>query len=74
VLSDETGGFCVCNENDIKPSLQRIDNDTSNYYVIGYITSNPDPLKIRRAIHIDVTKPGALRLVYRDSYTIPRVK
>ena len=72
VLSDETGGFCVCDTNDIKPALQRIDNETSNYYMVGYITSNANPLQIRRTIRIEVTRPGADQLAYRDSYTIPR--
>ena len=74
VLADETGAFCTCNENDIKPSLQRIDNDTSNYYIIGYITTNPDPLRLRRTIKMEVTCPGGTNLIYRDSYTILRPK
>jgi VWFA-related protein len=72
VLSDETGGFCICNENEITEPLQRIDNETSNYYIIGYVTNNPDPFKLRRTIRIEVTRPGVNQLVYRDSYTIPR--
>jgi VWFA-related protein len=74
VLGDETGGFCICNTNDFKAGLQRIDNETSDYYLIGYTSSNPDPLKIRRTIKIEVSRPAVEQIIYRDSYTIPRVK
>jgi VWFA-related protein len=72
ILGNETGGFCVCDVNDIKPELDRIDNETSNYYMIGYTTTNPDPTVIRRRIKIEVTRPGASQLTYSDSYTITR--
>jgi VWFA-related protein len=74
IISDNTGGFCICNSNDFKGGLQRIDNETSDYYMIGYVTNNPDPLKIRRNIKIEVTRPGVEQLVYRDNYTMPRPK
>jgi VWFA-related protein len=71
VLGDETGGFCICNNNDFKKGLQRIDNETSDYYMLGYISSNPDPLKRRRTIKIETTRAG-IELVYKPEYTIPR--
>jgi len=73
VLGNETGGFCMCDTNDIKPDLQRIDNETSNYYLIGYVTTNSDPRAIRRGIKVEVTRPNVTELTYSDSYTINRM-
>jgi len=74
VLGEETGGFCICQTNDYKKGLQRIDAETSDYYMIGYTSSNPDPFKIRRQVKITVSRPDVGDLIYRDSYTIPRPK
>jgi VWFA-related protein len=73
VLGDETGGFCICNSNEFIKGLQRIDNETSDYYIIGYNSNNPDPLKARRKIEIRVDRPGA-ELIYRSEYTLERPK
>ena len=37
--------------------LKRIDAETGDYYVIGYYSSNADPLKRRRAIEIKMKRP-----------------
>ena len=74
VLGEETGGFCICQTNDYRKGLQRIDAETSDYYMIGYTSSNPDPFKIQRSIKITVNRPAVSQLVYRDTYTIPRPK
>jgi VWFA-related protein len=74
ILSDETGGFCICETNDFKSGLQRIDNETSDYYIIGYSPSNPDPLRFKRTIKIDVDRPDVARLDYRETYLMPRPK
>jgi VWFA-related protein len=42
-LAEETGGFAVVNDNDFATAFKRIDAETSDYYVIGYYSSNPDP-------------------------------
>ena len=73
VLADETGGFCICNNNDFKAGLRKIDNETSDYYILGYSSSNPDPLKRRRTIKIEVSRPG-LEMFYRPTYDLPRPK
>src|SRR5262249_29949023 len=59
VLADETGGMAVVNQNDVTKALQRIDNETSDYYVLGYYSSNADPTKRRRQIDVKVTRRGA---------------
>ena len=71
VLANETGGFCTCDKNDYTNALQRIDNEMSDYYLLGYVSSNPDPLKVIRRIEIRVKRPG-LKLVYNPTYTIKR--
>jgi VWFA-related protein len=72
VISNETGGFCICRNNDFKAGLQRIDNDMSDYYMIGYVSNNPDPSRARRRIEVKVTRPEARDVTYKDWYTIDR--
>ena len=45
VIAEETGGYAVVNQNDFDKALKRIDAETSDYYVIGYYSTNPDPTK-----------------------------
>jgi hypothetical protein len=71
VLGDETGGFCVCNSNDFKKGLRRIDNEMSDYYILGYTSTNPDPLKITRKLEIRVKRPG-LEVIYPPVYMLKR--
>jgi VWFA-related protein len=73
-LSEETGGFAIIQTNDFSKGLQRIDAETSDYYIIGYTSTNPDPFKIRRDIKIEVTRPGVKDVIYRDYYTIEKPK
>jgi VWFA-related protein len=58
VLADLTGGIAVVNQNDFSKALKRIDNETSDYYVLGYYSSNPDPLKKRRKLEVKVKRPN----------------
>jgi hypothetical protein len=77
VIAELTGGYAVVNQNDFDKALKRIDAETSDYYVLGYYSSNPDPLKKRRNIEIKVTKAGRYDLKYKTSYTLrppPAVK
>jgi VWFA-related protein len=69
VLADETGGIAVVNQNDFDKALKRIDNETSDYYVLGYSSTNPDPLKRTRKIEVKVTRPDT-RVISRTSYSM----
>jgi hypothetical protein len=69
-LAEGTGGFCVCEINDIQGALRRIDAETSDFYRIGYASSNNDPTKVRRFIRIEVTRPGLEEPIYRREYTL----
>lgn len=75
VLAELTGGFATINVNDFARALERIDGDMSDYYVLSYYSSNPDPLKKKRMIEIRIrTTPnrdgGRYRLRYKTSYTL----
>jgi VWFA-related protein len=73
-LAEQTGGLAVVNTNDFDKALKRIDAETSDYYVLGYYSSNPDPTQRRRLVEIKVKKPdpegGNLDLIYRREYTL----
>ncbi len=58
VIADGTGGFAVVNQNDFVKALKRIDAETSDYYVLGYYSSNPDPLRRNRRIEVKVVRKG----------------
>jgi hypothetical protein len=75
VIAELTGGIPVVNTNNFTKALKRIDAETSDYYVLGYYSGNPDPQKKRRTIEIRV-KPADKRRVenyqlsYKTSYTL----
>jgi len=71
VLADLTGGIAVVNQNDFTKAIKRIDQETSDYYVVGYYSTNPDPTKRRRTIEVKVTRPGA-NVWHRTSYTLKK--
>jgi VWFA-related protein len=69
VLADLTGGIAVVNQNDFSKALKRIDQETSDYYVVGYYSSNPDPTKKRRQVEVKVKRAGT-NVWHRTSYTL----
>ncbi len=71
VLAEQTGGIAVVNQNDFTKALQQIDAQTSDYYMIGYCSKNPDPTKRWRSIEVKVTRPG-LTVVARKGYQLKR--
>jgi len=73
-LASETNGICICNVNDPKPFLRQIDNATSDYYLIGYVSTNPDPRHLRRRVEIIVAHPNARELGYPREYVLARPK
>ena len=70
VLAEETGGIAVVNQNDFGKALKKIDAETSDYYVIGYYSNNPDPLKRLRKLEVRTSRPG-LTVVSRTEYALP---
>lgn len=69
VIAEQTGGFAVVNQNDFDKALKKIDAEASDYYVLGYYSNNPDPLKRRRSVEIRVNRPG-VDLTYTKEYTL----
>ena len=69
VLAEETGGLAVVNQNDFDKALKRIDAESSDYYVLGYYSSNPDPTRRRRKIEVKVKKAD-LAVVSRTEYVL----
>ena len=61
-LAELTGGIAVVSTNDFTKALKRIDAETSDYYVVGYYSNNPDPMKKRRKIEVKSQPQGAERL------------
>jgi hypothetical protein len=55
--------------NDFDKALKRIDNETSDYYVLGYYSSNPDPLRRTRRIEVRTTRPN-VNIRARETYTL----
>ncbi len=72
-IAEQTGGFATVNQNDFVKALKRIDAETSDYYVLGYYSSNPDPTQRRRRVEIKVNRPNA-ELRYRTEYTLRPTK
>jgi VWFA-related protein len=58
-LAEDTGGFAVLNSNDFDPALKRIDAETSDYYVLGFYSTNRDAAKRVRELEVKVNRPDA---------------
>jgi hypothetical protein len=62
------------NTNDFDKALKRIDAETSDYYMLAYYSTNPDPTQRRRQVEIRVKKKdqdgSALDVTYRREYTL----
>jgi VWFA-related protein len=69
VIAEETGGIAVVNQNDFDKALKRIDAETSDYYVLGYTSTNSDPSRRRRQIEVRVTRKD-MTVFYRKEYVL----
>ena len=68
-LADLTGGIAVVNTNDIDKWLARIDADTSDYYVLGYYSTNTNSAQRTRRIEVRTTRPD-VTIGARTSYSL----
>jgi VWFA-related protein len=68
-ISEETGGFAVVNVNDFATEFKRIDAETSDYYVLGYSSTNADPLRRVRRLDVKVTRPD-ISVASRRAYSL----
>lgn len=70
VLAEQTGGIAVVNQNNFDKALKRIDAETSDYYMLGYSSTNPDPLKRTRKIEVKVVNRPNVNVWSRTSYSL----
>jgi hypothetical protein len=59
VLSSETGGFAIVNQNDLASAFERLVEDNSTYYLLGYYSTNDRRDGRFRKIEVKVARPGA---------------
>jgi len=71
-MSEETGGFAVVNMNDFAGAFKRIDAETSDYYVLGYSSTNPDPLRRVRRLDVKVTRAD-ISVAARKAYSLKAI-
>jgi VWFA-related protein len=68
-LADETGGIAMTNQNDFDKMLKRIDAETSDYYVLGYYSTNPTPSHRFRKLDVRVARQD-VALTSRKEYMV----
>ena len=68
-IAEATGGFPVVNTNDFAGEIKKIDAETSDYYVIGFYSNNPDPLKRTRTLEVKVNRPN-VTVQSRQGYSL----
>ncbi|HZS26335.1 MAG TPA: VWA domain-containing protein [Candidatus Angelobacter sp.] len=70
-LSGDTGGKAFLDTNDLGQVFDRVQRDTSVYYVLGYRSSNPLRDGKYRHIQVKVNRQG-LNLEFRKGYYAPK--
>jgi VWFA-related protein len=68
-IAEDTGGFAVVNDNDFVSAMKRIDAETSDYYVLGYYSTNPDTKQRVRSLEVKVTRPD-VSVAARKEYSL----
>ena len=69
-LSADTGGKFYSDSNDFAPAFERMQQDTSAYYVIGFRSTDPTQDGRFRKLTIKVDRPD-VKLEYRPGYYAP---
>ena len=57
-LAELTGGIAVVNRNTFREAFTEIDAETSDYYVLGFYSSNPDETRRTRRLRVEVAREG----------------
>jgi VWFA-related protein len=68
-LADQTGGAAIVDTNDFVAELKKLDAETSDYYVIGFYSSNSDPKKRTRTLEVKVDRPN-VEVSSRRAYSL----
>src|SRR6185436_9513545 len=71
VMGDETGGFAVVNQNNFRDAFQRIVDDNSSYYVMGYYSTNDRRDGRFRKIEVKLANKPGLTVRARKVYVPP---
>jgi hypothetical protein len=69
-LAENTDGLAVLNTNDLDKGLNRLAEDMSSYYLLGYYASNTKPDGRFRPITVRVKQPG-IEVRARKGYRAP---
>jgi VWFA-related protein len=69
-LSSDTGGKAFFDSNDFAPAFAQVQNDTSDYYAIGFHSTNPARDGKYRKLTVKIDRPG-VKLEYRPGYYAP---
>jgi VWFA-related protein len=69
MMAENTGGIAIVNSNEFDKGLARIDNETSDYYILGFYSKNPDPTRRTRQIEVRVKRPNT-NVFHRTSYSL----
>lgn len=69
-LSSDTGGKAFFDSNDFSPAFERIQHDTSAYYVLGYHSTDPRRDGRWRRLSVKVDRSN-VKLEYRPGYYAP---
>ena len=72
-LSDSTGGFAAVNRRDMAGAFERIIDESSNYYLLGYTPARPLKPGEFRQLTVRVSRPG-VSVVARRGYAAPAVQ
>ncbi len=70
-LAGDTGGKAFLDTNDLGQVFDRVQRDTSVYYVLGYKSTNPLRDGHFRRIEVKINRPG-LKLEFRKGYYAPK--
>ncbi len=68
-IAEATGGLAVVNNNDFAGALKEIDAATSDYYILGYYSSNGDARKRSREIDVRAGREG-VKVWSRKTYKL----
>ena len=74
MLAEMTGGMAVVNRNDFSDALRQIDAETSDYYILGFYSGNPDPTVRTRRLEVQIVgrEDEDIDVRSRTHYSLPR--
>lgn len=73
-LAEDTGGYAAVNQNDFTGAWERVVNDNSSYYVLGYYPTNDRRDGRFRKIEVKLVGRQGLEVRSRKGYTAPKGK